>query len=610
MNPLLVFDFSIDGNPPRRLVFSNPRSIHAATCEGDVPRILREVEAAAKEGYYAAGFVTYEAAPAFDPAYRVRLPAKSGLPLAWFAVFDRAADSTALAEHMGAGAYQVGTWSLQTSPERYGEAVSRIRQAIAAGDTYQVNYTVRLRASFSGDDFAFYEMLRLAQRAPYAAYLRSDDWSILSISPELFFARDGCRITTRPMKGTMKRGLTLNDDAELAKWLRNSEKNCAENVMIVDLLRNDIGRIALPGSVRVPALFEVETYPSVLQMTSTVVAELRDDVDLVDIFEALFPCGSITGAPKISTMSRIAELEAEPRGVYCGSIGLLLPQDRAVFNVAIRTVELDRARGIATYGTGGGITWDSQARDEYDELHAKAQVLKDAEQEFALLETLRLESGEYALYTYHLQRLSASAEYFQIPFDRAKVEQALSNCAQRHPAGARRVRMRLERTGEVEVEMGREPLEPCVWNPADALSNVVKPVVLAHMPVSSDECWLYHKTTRRECYDAIRAHLGDRFDAIMFNEAGEVTEFTFANLVYEWQGGLYTPPVSCGLLPGTLRAYLLQQGRVVERVLHISEIAMVDRLWWINSVRGWVPVELIGSSTIPQIEAIASRADG
>ncbi|GMA58946.1 aminodeoxychorismate synthase, component I [Alicyclobacillus sacchari] len=504
----------------------------------------------------------------------------------------------------------MGQWHVRTPREQYEAAVREIHEAIASGNTYQVNYSVRLQASFAGDDFAFYEKLRWSQRAPYTAYIRSDDWSILSISPELFFERNGSGIMTRPMKGTVKRGRTLTEDAELARWLQNSEKNRAENVMIVDLLRNDLGRVAVPGTVQVPSLFDVETYPTVLQMTSTIVAQLRDDVDLAAIFAALFPCGSITGAPKISTMSRIAQLETDPRGVYCGSVGLLLPRDRAIFNVAIRTIEMDRTSGAAIYGAGGGITWDSQAVDEYEELHAKAQILEDAERDFALLETLRLDSGEYALYSYHLQRLSDSARYFQIPVDHAEVASVLSNCVRQRPTGAWRVRLLVDRSGKVDAEIGTEPLPPCAWSPSDAAAKTVMPIALAPMPVSSEERWLYHKTTRREFYDAIRSQLGNAFDALLYNEAHEVTEFTFANLVYELRGRLYTPPVSCGLLPGTLRACLLQEGRVVERSLHMSEMKTVDRLWWINSVRGWVPVQLTGLSTYQQTRATGSRVGG
>lgn len=383
--PLLLFDFADAQGRPQRLCFREPVQVIAAHTSAEVRPALDVVAAAARAGRYAAGFVAYEAAPAFEPAFRVH-PPTNDLPLLWFGIFDAPQPAPAFAP----GPFALSEWQPTVSRPAYAAAIGAVREAIARGDTYQANYTMRLRAQFSGDDLAFYEQLRAAQAASYSAYLNLGRYRILSASPELFFHWDGAQLTSRPMKGTAPRGRWPAEDEELAAWLAASEKNRAENLMIVDLLRNDIGRVAQVGSVAVPALFAIERYRTVHQMTSTITAQTRPGTDLAGLFGALFPCGSITGAPKIETMKLLAELEDTPRGVYCGAIGLVAPGGSATFNVAIRTVTLDMESGAAEYGVGGGITWDSTAADEYAEALLKAAPLRERWPAFALLETLRL----------------------------------------------------------------------------------------------------------------------------------------------------------------------------------------------------------------------------
>jgi len=411
--PLLRFDF-LAGGGGAPLEFADPVAVIVAERVSEVCPALRAVQEAVRaRGLWAAGYVAYEAAPAFDPALRTHADAPS-IPLAWFGLF-RSPRPVSPGGSSRTGAFEVSEWQPSLARDEYAQRVQAVKAAIADGATYQVNLTMRLRARFAGDDYAYYQALREAQRAPYGAYLNLGRWRILSASPELFFRWSDGRIVTRPMKGTAARGRWAEEDAQQAEILHRSEKERAENVMIVYLLRNDLGRIAVPGTVTVPDLFTVETYPTVLQMTSTVAATPRLDTTLEQVFAALFPCGSVTGAPKVSTMRLISALEDSPRGVYCGAIGYLSPEGEAVFNVAIRTVVVDAEAGTAEYGVGGGVTWDSTVAAEYAEIETKAAVLAaEPSPAFDLVETLRLEQGLYYLLERHLARLSSSTKYFDI----------------------------------------------------------------------------------------------------------------------------------------------------------------------------------------------------
>ncbi|MBC7933063.1 MAG: aminodeoxychorismate synthase component I, partial [Rubrivivax sp.] len=560
----LVFDFPDRRGGPQRLCFAQPVEIIEARTVEEVRPALLAVQKAAASGFYAAGFVGYEAAPAFDRALAVLKGSK--VPLLWFGIFRDASPSDAFDAQ---GDFAVTEWTPSVGRTDYARNIAAAREAIARGDTYQINYTFRLRARFSGDAYAFYRRLAKRQGAAFCAYVDTGRFKILSASPELFFRTHGGQIMTRPMKGTVRRGLWLEEDEALAAWLAGSEKNRAENIMIADLLRNDLGRIAETGSVSVRELCRVERYPTVFQMTSTVEARLREGVSLEDIFAALFPCGSVTGAPKISTTRIIAALEDSPRNIYCGSVGFITPRNEAVFNVAIRTVLIDDETGEAEYGTGGGITWDSTAADEYEEALTKAALLRAESPEFELLETLRLERGAYALLERHLRRLGDSARRLDFNISTDESRRSLETHAGEHPNETRRVRLLVSRDGSVRVESA--PMEEL---PTDAL-----PVALAAEHVSRSDLFLYHKTTRREVYERRRADDAEAFDVLLWNEAGEVTEFTTGNLVAELDGELWTPPRECGLLAGTLRAELLESGALKERAITRPQLEQCSRLW-------------------------------
>lgn len=570
--PLMIFDF-VDG--PGRLVFTNPVKIIVADSVDQVVSAIREAERFVNHGYYAAGYLSYEAAPAFDPAMAVS--SRHSLPLVWFGIFETPSNE---ARTHPDGIFRFEPWRPAINQETYSNAISRIRNAISRGQTYQVNYTMRLRSRFSGDDLGAYHHLLQAQQAGYSAYANIGRYSILSFSPELFFRLQDRDIVTRPMKGTVKRGRWAEEDQAYAMWLRSSEKNQAENVMIVDLLRNDLNRIAELGSVHVPRLFEIESYPTVHQMTSTVSAKVRPDRSMTDIFRALFPCGSITGAPKISTMKLISELEDDPREIYCGTIGYIQPNGQAVFNVAIRTVLLDQETGFAEYGTGGGITWDSVDTEEYNEALTKADFLGVECPSFELLETMKFDGEQFILLERHLERMARSAQYFGITVDMDNIRLSLRRHAEHHQSRARRVRLLVSQTGDVRVESSDLSIPS-----EDAL-----PVRLAQTPISSENKFLYHKTTYRSMYELHRAQEDHVFDTLLWNESGEITEFTNGNIVVEIGGSKLTPPIQSGLLPGTFRAQLLAEGLIEERVLTRRDVESAEKMWFINSVRGWVQV--------------------
>jgi para-aminobenzoate synthetase / 4-amino-4-deoxychorismate lyase len=570
----ITLDFpDLNGRPSRRL-FRSPQRIVSTDRHSEITRCLTEVAADCDAGATAIGFISYEAAPAFDAAF-VTHSAQS-VPLLWFAVFEHEHVATSSAD----AGLLVRKWDIEPARAAHERAVARIREEIAAGRTYQVNYTGRMRAPIPGDPLEWYEGLRRAQGTGYHVCIETGDWCVLSLSPELFFETRGAHINTRPMKGTRARGRFLEEDHALVDDLRSSPKERAENLMIVDLMRNDLGRIAETGSVHVARLYDVERYPTVHQMTSTVEATLRNDVTLPDIMTALFPPGSVTGAPKISTMELIAELETSPRGVYCGAVGIV-ERGTSVFNVPIRTLWLDQRAGTAEYGTGGGITADSRAEAEYDELLTKARIISLPWPRFDLLETMRFESGEIARLEKHLLRLEESAEYFGFPFCEADIRAALTQ-ALRDREEPTRVRLLVSEDGSARA--GVQPLDPLPAHPR---------VQLAHAAVDSSTPFLFHKTTARRMYEVMSEAAPTAFDVLLYNERDEITEFTRGNVIVELEGRRYTPPVTSGLLRGIFRGELLANGEVEERVIMRKEIAHAARIWFVNSVREWVGVELV-----------------
>ncbi|MCT2535966.1 aminodeoxychorismate synthase component I [Aquibacillus koreensis] len=572
--PYLLFEFMNSTGVKTPYLFTKPVQIFEVHQLVDVEVVFSNIEQALQDGYYVAGFVSYEAAPAFDRHYDTH--PKGNLPLVWFGIFEKPHKFNEVDQERD---YKVSDWKLTSNFEDYQQGIQKIKDAIEVGNTYQVNYTARLEATFQGDDFSFYRQLTRNQQSSYSAYINIGRYRILSASPELFFHVEHNRISTKPMKGTAKRGRFLQEDKKYKDQLSQSEKDQAENLMIVDLLRNDIGRIAKPGTVNVPKLFEIESYPTVHQMTSTITAEIQNNTTVLDWFKALFPCGSITGAPKIRTMEYIAELEQTPREVYCGAIGFITPEREAIFNVPIRTVTIDTLTQKAIYGAGGGVTWDSTASGEYEELLTKAQLLTEKRKEFQLLESLRLENGEYPLRDYHMKRLVGSSYYFGYELAVKNVELRLDDLASQYPKGTYKARLLVEKDGNMSVE-------------AQPVKDLKQPIscTLARGPVDLQNPFLFHKTTYRDMYEQ---HNDDQyFTTLLWNEQHEITEFTIGNIVLELHGEYFTPPIESGLLSGTYRQYLLDHDVIKEKIIKKEEVKHYDRIWFINSVRGWVEVKL------------------
>ena len=583
--------FGAPGGSPAWLRFCDPVDVLAAYEIGDVLPVLREVERHAQEDRWSVGYVAYEAAPAFDSALTTRSP-RPGLPLAWFSVHDspHSADSAPAGSALSAdGPPQVGTaitadvsgfgtgpWLL---PDRsdHTRVLAGIHDEIADGNTYQVNFATQLSAQLDGTVEQLFAELYRRQPTDFGAYLDLGEHAIVSVSPELFFELQGSIVTMRPMKGTVARGATPEQDAANQRWLLSSAKNRAENTMIVDLLRNDLGRIARTGTVRVDDLVQLESFPTFHALTSTIRAEV-DDADLCNLFAALFPCGSITGAPKASTMRIIAGLESEPRGPYCGAIGVVAPGGDARFSVAIRTAVVG-PDSVVRYGVGGGITADSIADEEYVELLTKARIVL-ALPGPSLLETFRLHDGAAHNIDLHLARMSASAAELGYDYDETRAHAAVQGLRAQYASGTWRARLLLDRGALFHAEAA----------PFELDAHAVMTARVSPNRVVSADSRLRHKLTDRALYDSRREP--DVDTTLLVNEHGELTEFLFGNIVVRRGDELFTPPLGAGLLPGVGRALALADG-VQERAITLDELDDRDEVWHVNSLRGWSRVDLL-----------------
>lgn len=571
-----------DNANDRWLSFQNPVEVLATSDAGEVLDVLRRVEARVEaDQLTAVGFVSYEAASGFDAALSTHQ--RGSLPLLCFALF---AKSEVMDVPLQSSSGQL--WRFTESTQSYRDRVDQIRDLIAQGTVYQVNYTTRLRGQVHDAEGLFAEV---AAGAPHGAFLLGDSHTLISASPECFFSLAGEHIYSQPMKGTAARCKDPDEDRAQASWLLNSAKNQAENLMITDMVRNDLGRIATAGSVRVSELFALEKYPTVWQLTSRVEAQTRASV--TEIFQQLFPAASITGAPKKSAMEQICRLEAEPREIYTGAIGFIAPNRRAHFNIAIRTAWIENASGIARYGAGGGMVWDSNPAEELQELLAKTRVLQRvvAMEDFELFETLAWSEQEGAINLQaHLARMHSSARVFGLPVAECeeftvRVQRAIQQASEacQMDASSDQARLRITLNGYGECEAVLTPLPPLATGP--------QRVALAASPVHSQDPALAHKTNQRQLYVQARAQVCDDHGAgcepLLVNERGEITESDIANVVFVLDDKFYTPPLSSGLLPGTLRGRLLARGELEERVLLVEELAEISSLYLINDLRGW-----------------------
>lgn len=560
------------------MTLRDPEQILSTHRADEVMDLLQQAQAHLDAGKIVAGYLAYEAAPAFDKHFAVH-PA-TNTPIAWFGVYTEAEPGRIAPADPGES-FACGTWESGLDQATFTEAVRRIHAYIAAGDTYQVNLTFPMQAPFSGSPWRLFEALAEAQSGEYMAYVDTGDTVICSSSPECFFTWQGEILTCRPMKGTATRGRTQEADERQQYTLQHSPKDQAENIMIVDMIRNDLGRIALPGSIQADEIFTVEKYPTLFQMTSTVTAQTK--AKLPEIMQALFPCASITGAPKVRTMQIIRELEPQARGIYTGCIGAAFPDGSAHFNVAIRTVQIDRERSHAVYNTGAGIVWDSDPAREYRECLSKTQVLFDHRPAFQLLETILWEPDVgYFVLPHHYNRLRNSAKYFDIPLELDQIDQALKSLPHRLPEQPHRMRLTVEPNGQFHIATTLIQEQPGHFR-----------VALDNRPTPSDNLFLYHKTTHRAEYTSARERFPEVDDVILWNERGELTESTLANLVLRFGEDHFTPPISSGLLGGALRAKLIADETLKTKVLMKDELEKADEILLINSVRKWITVELL-----------------
>ncbi|WP_299475379.1 aminodeoxychorismate synthase component I [uncultured Roseibium sp.] len=582
------------------LLFEAPREIITCTKLEDVDGCLQRLEQVQQEGRYAAGYLAYEFGYAFEKKLRMRFEATAE-PLLWFGVYDSArnlsleAARTLLETSSPAGDASVRVPSFDMGRAAYGEAFERVQSHLAKGDIYQVNLTLRAALSHEGaPEHLFLDLMR-RQPVEFAAYIQMEDRTVLSLSPELFLERTGTLLRTRPMKGTAPRGRYASEDTRIARELANDPKQRSENTMIVDLMRNDLSRIAETGSVRVTKLCDVERYRSLHQMTSTVEARVPESIGFASIVEHLFPCGSITGAPKLSAMQIAHDLESGPRGVYTGSIGYLAPGGDFRLNVAIRTLVL-RDGGTGEAGTGSGVVFDSGAAPEYDECILKLKFMTEDMPDYELIETMAFDPAEgYLLFERHLQRLQKSAVYLGFRIDLPGVRDALQQKAKEF-TGPRRVRLLLNADGGVSITSTD-------LTPVD--QNTVFNLVLAQERTCATDRFLFHKTTNRAFYDDTRtryqAETGCQ-EVLFQNEEGFLTEGSYMSLFLKKDGVLVTPALRHGVLPGTFRAALLECGLAVEADLTAADLENADEIYVGNSVRGLVKGRLLSAAWTETVE--------
>ncbi len=578
-------------------LFTDPVSVLSCGPDDDIEKLLQEVDRAVEQGLWVAGYLAYEAGHLIEPAAG---PGRDpGIPLAWFGLYRNVKQfnhfkTSAHGRKTGTATSQNGKMDfnvkhlgLDTSWNDYRNQIKKIRQYIENGDTYQVNHTVRHQFTFTGSAIGLYEALRVSQPVPYGALIRFDTHTICSFSPELFFSKRGRTIKVQPMKGTARRGRWLEEDIQMRSALAKDEKNRAENVMITDMMRNDLGRIAAVGSVVTEKLFDVKTFDTLLQMVSDISAQIAGHIKIPDLFRALFPSASITGAPKVHTMQIIRETETSPRGIYTGSIGYFSPSGNGTWNVAIRTLKIEGTTGHM--GTGGGIVWDSKPRSEYREARLKAEFFTKILPEAKLIETMRADAGSGIwLEKFHIKRITRTARWMGFALNRKEFINRIRKQADAVKHGSCKIRVLLERNGTLHVTAS--PLhKPLI--PPDALARISTHRVDPENPM------LFHKTTRRALYNREFAKWSSSgyTDVIFLNKRGQVSEGATTN-VFILRSGIYiTPPLKSGCLPGTLRSYLLQTGQAREEIIREEELHD-GNVYLGNSVRGLFHVKITGTS--------------
>ena len=577
-----------DKNNKTTLLFLKPRKIITCFDGKNLKEKIEEIEKEIAKGNYAAGFFSYEAGYFFEETLiRKR---KYKFPLLWFGIFKRPLRiRRSLKEPRKTPEVFLKGATLNINFKRYQADIKKIKKHIEKGNVYQINYTFKNRFNYPGNWLDLYINLRNSQKVSYSGIIKFNNHVILSFSPELFFRRAKDVIETRPMKGTYKRGKDLKEDKHNILKLKNSTKDRSENLMIVDLLRNDFGRISEAGSVKAQELFKIEKYKTLLQMISIVSAKLKKDISLNELFESIFPCGSVTGAPKIRAMRIIRNLEKESRGIYTGSIGYLTPEKKAVFNVAIRTLVLDTNKKKAEMGIGSGIVYDSKAKNEFQECLLKADFTKKTPSDFELIETMLVKKNrKIYLLAAHLKRLKKSLKYFNFCYNESVIKNKLQKYLKKlNNSKIYKLRLLLSKDGSLIIS----------HSPIKESHHKDLKVVISNKRSNSDNIFLYHKTTNRSFYDneykkALEKGLTE---VIFLNERGQVAEGAISNIIIKKNSCYYTPPAGCGLLSGVYRQHLINKKNfpLKEKVLCKQDLLRANKIFICNSVRGLREVKLI-----------------
>ena len=569
----------------RTFLFSKPVEVLAANTFNDLESLIKKIDSYIERGFYLAGYLSYEAGYLFEEGFRRPLENfPFAFPLAWFGVYEnpRITESTANSISPQQDSFAIHSLSMNLSQAEYEGKVLKILDYIKRGETYQVNFTFRVGFDLEGNPFHLYEALKKRQRVAYSAIVHDGKRQILSLSPELFFKRKNNTLLARPMKGTSPRGKSELDDRNLLKELSQDSKTKAENSMIVDLIRNDFGKIAKLGTVQVEKLRQIEKYETLFQMTSTVKSTLKESVDYYQLFKALLPGGSITGAPKYRTMQIIQELESTFRDVYTGAIGFI-SKEEAIFNIPIRTIVLENGKG--TMGVGSGIVWDSNPKREYEECIVKQRFLLGAIP-LQLIESILLRNGKPTLLSLHLQRLEKSANFFGFSYNEEEIVNAITQYSKDKIDKSSKVKLRLElfRDGKLQLEHSNIQIQ----------KKSLGRIKLSQVRINSKNIFQSHKTTIRKTYNEEykRAMKEGFMDFVFLNEKEEVVETSIYNLFIKKDNQYYTPPLSSGALPGVMREYLLKKGKLKEKTLTIADLQFADRVYLCNSVRGIMRVSL------------------
>jgi para-aminobenzoate synthetase/4-amino-4-deoxychorismate lyase len=570
-------------------IFNNPAVIISAENQKELLNAFDLIEEQKRNGRTGYGFLKYEAGYYLEEKF-LKYRKENNAGLLKFCFFDEKntikikSDEIDFTSGGFSKEYNIRELTYSKNKDEFVKDIQSIKHFIEEGDTYQVNYTMKCNFKVEGNLLSLFKSLVFNQSAEYTAFINNGENIIISVSPELFFSIKGNEIVCKPMKGTIKRGINPGNDLFHYNTLQSEDKFHAENLMILDLLRNDLGKISKYNSVNVNKLYSVEKYESLFQLISEVRAGLKDNISLKEIFKSIFPCGSVTGTPKIRTMEIINKLEKEDRGLYTGAVGLFLP-DKTVFNVAIRTITIDKETRNGKAGIGSGITWDSDPVSEYNETLLKSKFLTDPDEYFEIFETMLIENGKVFLWDYHLQRLKQSADYFLFNYDEEKLNFDLQNLLSRTESGKKyRLKLTLNKWGGTNFTITDFP-------------DITKPVkiIISNKKILSENRFQYFKTTNRKLYNDEYKHYSNNgfYDVIYFNEMDQLAEGAITNVFIKKDNIWYTPAIESGILAGVYRKYFIgkNRGNVIEKEISKDELFNADEVVLTNSLRGEIKVE-------------------